>query len=190
MTRTGTQNFASQAIPNQSIYTELALIGGGAALTAIGAQISIPWHPVPFTLQTLSVMVCGLALGARRGAVSQMTYLLAGCCGLPIFAEGSSGIGKVVGPTGGYLVSFVVVAWVLGLAADKGWTTHWGKNVLAFMAGISINLGLGTLWLAACLGLSKSFQVGFVPFFGIEIAKAMIASPVLPLAFRLRNPRV
>jgi biotin transport system substrate-specific component len=184
------QNFASQAIPNQTVYTELALIGGGAALTAIGAQVSVPWQPVPFTLQTLSVMICGLALGARRGALSQVTYLAAGSIGLPIFAEGTSGMAKIAGPTGGYLVSFVVVAWVLGTAADKGWTTHWGKTVVAFLAGILINLGLGTLWLAGYVGLAKALQLGFLPFFGIEMAKAMIASPALPITFRLRSPKV
>ena len=90
-----------------------------AALTAVGAQISIPlpFTPVPFTLQVPMVVLSGLLLGVRYGALSQVVYLLLGAIGLPVFAKFSAGLGIILGPTGGYLVSYPFAAAVAGLAA-------------------------------------------------------------------------
>jgi biotin transport system substrate-specific component len=93
----------------------------GAALTAIGAQISIVTaaSPVPITGQTLAVVVAGAALGARRGVASQMLYVLAGLA-LPVCAEGAQGWDVIWGASGGYLVGFVLAAWIIGWLAEHG----------------------------------------------------------------------
>ena len=87
------------------------------AVTAVAAQIAIPTPPVPFTLQVLAVLLSGLVLGPRHGALAQAVYLLVGTVGVPVFAEFSGGLGVILGPTGGYLISYPIAAAVAGLAA-------------------------------------------------------------------------
>jgi biotin transport system substrate-specific component len=98
---------------------DLLLILGGAGLTALGAQVSlhVPHSPVPITGQTLAVVLAGATLGARRGAASQLVYLLAGLL-LPIYAGGTSGSGVVSGANGGYIFGFILAAWLTGWAAE------------------------------------------------------------------------
>jgi biotin transport system substrate-specific component len=175
---------AQAILPNRSITRDLALIGGGAALTAVASQIQIPWQPVPFTLQTLAVMLVGLGMGARLGILSQLTYLGAGLAGAPVFAGFVGGPAKLIGPTGGYLLAFVATAALLGWMSDRGWTKSVLGSALALAAGSLLTLGLGTLWLGTQIGLQKAVLVGFVPFVAIEALKAMIAIPVVPVTWR------
>jgi biotin transport system substrate-specific component len=100
-------------------------IGAGALLTAVGAQITIPLLPVPFTLQTLFVLLSGAFLGARKGAAAQVAYLAAGAAGLPVFAGFSGTALHLLGPTGGYLLAFP------GAAFLAGWFIHDAKIVSA-----------------------------------------------------------
>ena len=99
---------------------DLAMVGLFAALTAIGAWISIPIPPVPFTFQVLFVLLAGAVLGSARGGLSQIVYVLLGVIGLPVFAGGASGPGVLFGPTGGYIFGFIVAAFVVGaLSGDE-----------------------------------------------------------------------
>src|SRR5829696_7645933 len=88
-----------------------------AAVTAAAAQITIPLSPVPFTLQVLAVILSGLLLGVRHGALAQAVYVLVGAIGVPVFAGFKGGLGILLGPTGGYLISYPIAAAVAGLAA-------------------------------------------------------------------------
>lgn len=101
---------------------DVALVLGGALLTAGLAQVSIsvPGSPVPITGQSLGVIVAAAALGPVRGMAAQFLYLLMGAVGLPFFAEGASGLERILGATGGYLVGFVPAAFLVGLAAQRG----------------------------------------------------------------------
>ncbi len=93
-----------------------------ALLTVITAQISIPVSPVPFTLQTVAVVLAGALLGAKKGALSQVVYLMLGVLGLPVFAmsaDATVGIARLIGPTGGYLLAFPVAAYITGLIIEK-----------------------------------------------------------------------
>lgn len=92
---------------------------GGSALVAVAAQISVPMIPVPMTLQTLAVLLVGLTLGSRLGALSLIAYLLEGAAGLPVFANMSNGL-AFFGPTAGFLFGFVLMAYLAGLANDLG----------------------------------------------------------------------
>src|SRR5215211_7816571 len=91
---------------------DIALVVGGAALTALAAQVAftVPWTPVPYTLQTGAVLLVGTALGTARGTLSMLLYVLVGAAGLPVFAQGSGGAEHLIGATGGYLVGFIVAA--------------------------------------------------------------------------------
>lgn len=95
------------------------LVLGGSVLVAAAAQVSVPMYPVPMTLQTLAVLLVGFSLGSRLGALALVAYLLEGAAGLPVFAEFSNGL-AFFGPTAGFLVGFVMLAYLAGLAADMG----------------------------------------------------------------------
>ncbi len=155
-----------------------------AALTAVGAYIAIPIGPVPIVLQNLFVMLAGLLLGGRWGAISIGVYLVAGAVGLPVFAGGTGGIGKFVGPTGGYLLGFFAAAYLVGVISQ------WGRgsvliDVLAMVTGTAVIYAFGVPWLKVITGmsLSKAVTIGMLPFLigdGIKIAAA------IPIARTLR----
>jgi biotin transport system substrate-specific component len=161
----------------------LALVG--AAFTALCAQASIPWIPVPFTLQTLAVTLCGLSLGARAGLLSQLTYVLAGCAGLPVFAQASGGLSVVLGPTGGYLIAFILTAGALGYVSDRGWTTKPLELAAALTFGNLFILAIGSTWLGFYIPTSQALEKGFFPFLTGAFVKSVAVWLALPAARKL-----
>jgi len=145
-------------------------------VTALSAQVTIPTQPVPFTLQTLAVMLCGLSLGARRGALSQVAYLAGGAARLPVFAGFSAGPEHLFGPTGGYLWGFVLMAGLLGFAADRGADRRYGFCALALLGAITLQLFCGWAWLSTFVGFRAAFFSGVAPFALLEIAKGAVAT--------------
>ena len=156
-----------------------------AALTAVGAQIRIPMFPVPFTLQTLFVILAGSLIGPAWGSISMLIYLAMGLMGLPVFA-GTSGPGIVVTPTFGYLFAFPICAYWIGKQISKIKITkrYFMKVLIVNLVGQLWIFGFGVsyLWLISNLylenrmPLSKAVIVGFVVFIPSLIIKAVIAS--------------
>ena len=105
-------------------------------------RIPLPFTPVPITGQTFAVLLVGAVLGSRRGAASLLLYLMQGLVGLPFFAGGTSGLAILLGPTGGYLVGFIVAAYLVGLLAARGLDRRIPSALLAFLAGESRHLSL------------------------------------------------
>lgn len=155
-----------------------------AALTAAGAYIAIPIGPVPIVLQNLFIMLAGLLLGGRWGLISVAVYLLAGAVGLPVFAGGTGGVGKFVGPTGGYLLGFAAAAYLTGLISEIG-RGRVAIDVLAMVAGTLIIYAFGVSWLKVATGMSfsKAFAVGMLPFL---IGDALKIAAAIPIAKALR----
>jgi biotin transport system substrate-specific component len=157
-----------------------------AALIAVGALVSIPIGPVPIVLQNMFVFLAGILLGKRWGLISLTVYLLAGICGLPVFAGGSGGIGRIIGPTGGYLLGYLPVVFAIGLITEKfgGRTVI---DVIAMICGSALLYSCGVTWLKVLTGMSwiKSLAVGMVPFLlgdAVKIAAAaMIAKALRPV---------
>lgn len=116
-----------------------------SVFTAIGAQIAIPVNPVPFTLQTMIVLLAGALLGPKNGAYSQLVYLTAGAVGIPVFAGGTLGIAILFGPTGGYLLAFPLGAYLTGHLIQK-YKSYFGV-VLSMFAGNILIILVGTLFL-------------------------------------------
>ena len=148
-----------------------------AAIIGVLAQLTIPLPVVPITGQTLAIGLAATILGARFGSISVILYLFIGAVGVPVFAEFSGGISKLVGPTGGYLVGFVPAAFVIGWMLEK--TSFSFRNaLLANIVGMLITLAFGTIWLKAALEMSwtAAFTSGFVPFIFVGILKAALAS--------------
>lgn len=155
-----------------------------AALTAVGAYIAIPIGPVPIVLQNLFIMLAGLLLGGRWGLISVGVYLLAGAVGMPVFAGGTGGVGKFVGPTGGYLLGFAAAAYLTGIISEKG-QGRMAIDVLAMVAGTCVIYAFGVPWLklVAGMSLSKAVGVGMLPFL---IGDALKIAAAIPIAKSLR----
>lgn len=106
-------------INSESLLHKAAMVLGGSLFIAIAAQISVPMYPVPMTLQTLAILLVGLSFGSRLGALTVIAYLAEGAMGLPVFANAMNGA-AFFGPTAGFLVGFVGLAWVAGFAVERG----------------------------------------------------------------------
>lgn len=161
-------------------------------LTIVAAQVSIPlpFTPVPFTLQPMIVLLGGAALGARLGMASQILYIAIGIAGLPVFAASPvlpQGFGRLLGPTGGYLMSYPIAAFVAGYLAQRGFDRRYLTSVLAMGAGLAIIFACGVAWLAwgaPRTGLSAAVATGLVPFIPADIVKVLLAATVLPAVWR------
>jgi len=157
-----------------------------AALMTAGAYISIPVGPVPIVLQNMFVFLAGLLLGSRWGLASVGVYLLAGACGLPVFAGGMGGIGRIVGPTGGYLIGYLPAVFILGYLSQKG-AARLGFDILAMIVGTIILYACGVTWLKALTEMpwSKALTVGMLPFLIGDalkiVAAAVIARTIRPV---------
>lgn len=166
---------------------DAALIVAGAGLTGVAAQISIhipSITPVPFTLQTLAVLLTGAALGSVRGLLSMALYLLAGGVGVPWFANHSHGFS---GASFGYIVGFVLAAGVVGELARRG-NDRAVVSAIGLMAlGDAIILTIGTIWLANDLHLpaAKAIELGVTPFLLTDAIKLTVAALALPAAWKL-----
>ena len=155
-----------------------------AAVTAAAAQIAIPLQPVPFTLQVLAVILCGLLLGSRVGALAQAIYVLVGAVGVPVFSNFTGGLGHVLGPTGGYLISYPLAAAVAGLAANSVATSPRARALLTgFLwgcAGLAVIYVFGTTWLALVANLTPAQAVAtaVAPFLAFDLIKVALATIV------------
>ena len=164
-----------------STITRAALM---AAVTAVAAQITVPLTPVPFTLQVLAVILSGLLLGARIGALAQTVYVLVGAVGVPVFSGFTGGLGHVFGPTGGYLISYPIAAAVAGLAVHTVARASRQRALWAgFLwgcAGLAVIYVFGTTWLAVVSGLSPTEAVttGILPFVIFDLIKVALAALV------------
>jgi biotin transport system substrate-specific component len=169
------------------------------ALTAAAAQISIPlpFTPVPFTLQPMVVLLGGAVLGSRLGIASQGLYLLAGIAGLPVFAASPllpQGALRLLGPTGGYLMSYPLAAFITGALAERGFDRRYIISVLAMTAGLIVIFTCGVLWLAffarpAARGLSVALQTGLYPFVLGDVIKLFVAAAIMPAVWSLIGRR-
>lgn len=164
-----------------------ALILGATLFIAAVAQLSIPLQPVPITGQTFAVLLVGMALGSRRGALALATYLAAGAAGLPVFAEAKSGIATLLGPTGGYLVGFVAAAWAVGYLAERGWDRSLLKTFAAMVIGSAVIYVFGLGWLTRYFAgdLNASLAAGMYPFLIGDAIKAALAALLLPTAWKI-----
>ncbi|TNE44068.1 MAG: biotin transporter BioY [Deltaproteobacteria bacterium] len=171
--------------PAQSWAYSLALVVGGSLFIALAAQIAIPlpFTPVPVTGQSLAVLLLGVLLGSRKGAASVLLYLGEGAMGLPFFAKGAAGLAILRGATAGYLLGFVVAAFVVGWLAERGWDRDLWRSGAAMMVGNAIIFACGLTWLSYLVGFSKALTLGFYPFVPGMLVKLVLASALLPIGW-------
>jgi len=168
-------------------WRDLLLVCGGTLLVAALAQVRLPlpFTPVPVTGQTLGVLLCGALLGSRRGAAALLMYLSAGLAGLPVFAGGAAGGAYLLGATGGYLLGFVLAAWVVGWLCERGLERSWRTAWLPFLAGEALIYLAGLPWLALFVGgPGQAVALGLLPFLPGDLLKMLLAAALLPAAWR------
>ncbi|MBI5765327.1 MAG: biotin transporter BioY [Planctomycetes bacterium] len=160
------------------------LVLGGSLLLIASAKIRIG-GPIPFTMQPWAVILLGAALGSRRGALAVGAYLLQGLSGLPVFANPGAGPAYFMGPTAGYLLSFVPAAYVVGWLAERGWDRRFVTAVSALAIGNAIILFVGAMWLSAFVGAQLAVADGIVKFLVGDALKILLAATALPAAWKL-----
>jgi biotin transport system substrate-specific component len=152
----------------------LAIVG--SLLLTLSAKVQVPFYPVPMTMQTVVVLLIGMAFGARLGVATVALYLAEGAAGLPVFAgtpEKGIGLAYMMGPTGGYLLGFVLAAAIAGWIVE-GWRDAEGLALAVVAGSVTIYLP-GVLWLASFVGFGKAFELGLVPFLWGDLLKAGLA---------------
>lgn len=160
---------------------DMCMIGVSTAIIAIMAQISIPMPlGVPMTMQTFAITLAAIVLGAKNSAIASLIYVLLGAIGVPVFAGLSGGYDKILGPTGGFLISFPIMALIIGLGIDlhtKNKTLSVITMIIGIVVGTVVNYIVGILWF--CFVMESSFMVGFeacvLPFIPTAILKAVLA---------------
>ena len=185
-----------------SLPVQVASVAFFAALTAATAQFSVhlPFTQVPVTFQPIVVLLGGLVLGARLGALSQCLYLAAGIAGLPVFALSATlpmGPMRLMGPTGGYLMAYPFAACVVGVCAERGLGRRWAGSVLAMLLGLAVVYTCGVIWLgyfarlggaSAAVGVGQAFAAGVAPFAIADVSKIAVVAGVVPGLWRLIGP--
>jgi biotin transport system substrate-specific component len=148
------------------------------ALTATGAFIVIPLPPVPITAQTFFLNVSAVLLGGQLGALSQFIYVMLGVVGIPVFAGGKAGLGVIFGPTGGYLLGFIIAAFVIGMISRMKKSAGIFWNIFSMLIGMLIIYLLGSLQLSlvAKMSFQKALTIGVLPFIPGDVIKILLAA--------------
>lgn len=166
-------------------YVLLAV--AGSMLLTLSAKVQVPFWPVPMTMQTAAVLVIGMGFGWRLGGATVALYLAQGAAGLPVFAGTPAkgiGLAYMMGPTGGYLLGFLVAAIVVGYLAERGWDRGFFRALAANALGTAVIFGFGVSWLAGLVGPANAIAFGLTPFLLGAVLKIALGAAVMSLAWR------
>ncbi|ERI94927.1 BioY family protein [Clostridiales bacterium oral taxon 876 str. F0540] len=165
--------------PREMIFTALF-----AALTAIGAFIKFPIGAVPITLQFLFTALAGIMLGARLGALSQLLYVIIGLVGIPVFASGAVGLNAVVSPSFGYLIGFILGAYIIGKVTERSPKPGFVRLIAASILGMVVIYLIGVPYLyfiiknvmGKNIGFYSALKTGCIVFLPGDLIKCIIAA--------------
>jgi biotin transport system substrate-specific component len=183
---------AAPAARNPGWLRQLALVLGGTVALSASSYISIPFWPVPVTMQTFAVLMVGALYGWRLGGITVLAWLLEAALGMPVLAGGKGGIAPFIGPTAGYLFAFPVGAMLMGWLAARGWNgAHPLRAFWAMLLCTTLIVLLGGAWLSALIGPAKGWQLGVLPFLIGDVLKSAMGAATLALwhTARSRLPR-
>ena len=174
--------------PKATLLRNVLLVLSSTTLIALCARISfpVPWSSVPITGQTFAVLLTGALLGSRLGALSVVAYLAQGAMGLPVFAYGG-GAAYFAGPTGGFLIGFVPMAFVVGYLCERGWDRRPWTAAPAMLAGSVVLYIFGLSWLARFVPGDSLLAAGLTPFIAGDLTKIVLATIALPSGWALIN---
>ena len=157
----------------------------GSMILAVSAQMVIPTPFVPFTAQTLALVLLALTLGRYAAVSAVVLYILEGASGLPVFSGGGLGIATLAGPTGGFIFGFLPATFIMGYFADKGARNSIVKTSMAVLIGHVALYTFGLLQLSLFVPTDKVLAFGFLPFVFGDIAKIVMASLLVPFAYKV-----
>jgi biotin transport system substrate-specific component len=181
----------SLALPESGasrLAAQFALAVAGTLLLTLSAKTKVVLGPVDMSLQTLAVFMIAAAFGMRLAVATLLLYMAQGAMGFPVFQgtpEKGIGIAYMLGSTGGYLAGFVVMAAIVGWAADRGWDRNPVKLFGAMLTAEIVMMAMGFAWLAMLIGVEKSWQFGVVPFIVPDLIKVALASALVPAIWSL-----
>ncbi|MBZ9740950.1 MULTISPECIES: biotin transporter BioY [unclassified Mesorhizobium] len=190
-TATTTRPLVFLAMPQDGaarLATQFLLAIAGTLLLTLAAKTRVVLGPVDISMQTLAVFLIAAAFGMRLGVATLLLYMAEGAMGFPVFQgtpEKGIGIAYMLGSTGGYLAGFVVMAAIVGWAADRGWDRHPIKLFNAMLVGEVIMMAMGFAWLALLIGPEKSWQFGVVPFIVGDLIKVALAASLVPAVWSM-----
>ena len=170
------------------ILRAVVLMVVGSLLLTLSAKVQVPFWPVPMTMQTFATLVIGMAYGWRLGGATVLLYLVEGSLGLPVFSKGG-GFAYLAGPTGGYLIGFMVAAALVGWLAERGWDRAPLTTLAAMLLGTAVIYLLGVAWLTTLIGFDGAITHGVLPFLAAAAFKIVLAAAVLPIAWKLVGRR-
>jgi biotin transport system substrate-specific component len=169
---------------DNNVIKQALLILAGVLILACASQLSIPLEPIPLTFQSSTVILIGMMYGARNGCYVVMAYLLAGLCGLPLFANFSSGLSVFYGSSAGYLLGFLPAAFVSGYLTQRGWAHTFLSSLAVACLGVSIIFSLGITVLTQFIGFKSAVAFGLAPFILSEWIKLMAVSFIVPKVWK------
>lgn len=181
----------SLALPQEGaarLATQIFLAVAGTLLLTLSAKTRVVLGPVDISMQTLAVFLISASFGMRLGVATLLLYMAEGAIGFPVFQgtpEKGIGIAYMLGSTGGYLAGFVVMAAIVGWAADRGWDRHPIKLFNAMLVGEILMMAMGFAWLSLLIGAEKSWQFGAVPFIVGDLIKVALAASLVPAVWSL-----
>ncbi len=175
-------NIGRTAFTGRDLAAELIPVMSAVVTIAALSQIVIPLKPVPFTGQTLGILLTAGILGRKKGMLAVLSYVLMGTMGMPFFAGGDFGIARLAGPTGGYLTGFIAASFIVGYLSDKGFFKSFSMSVICMTAGNLVIYISGILWLSRFIRTSDLLATGVYPFIPGDIFKIVIAASLVPAA--------
>ena len=185
------QQAAVAARKSKMSVRDICYAGLFAAVIAVMAQISIPMPMgVPMTMQTFAITLAAVVLGSKLSTISSLIYIIMGAVGLPVLANFSGGFDKFVGPTGGFLLSFPLMAFIIGWGAEHR-KDFKGAYVIALIVGTVINyvIGVALFCAVAKASVATGITACVLPFIPTAIIKAILAS-VIGFAIKTRVPEL
>jgi biotin transport system substrate-specific component len=162
------------------------LILAGTALLALSAHVQVPFWPVKLSMQTFVVLALGIAYGSRLAGATVFAYLIQGAAGLPVFQSGA-GLAYMAGPTGGYLVGFLLAAVIVGWLAERGAMHTFAGALGVVLLGEVLMYAPGLAWLSVLFGPQKAVAFGLVPFIPGEVLKMALAVALVPVVRRVTS---
>ena len=170
---------------SKKIFRYGILTLAGSALIALCAQVSVPFYPVPVTMQTFAVILIGLTYGWRLGGITVALYLIEGSIGLPVFAGGKGGMIVMMGPTAGYLYGFFLAAVACGWFTERGFDRSYLKLIVPLLAGNVLLYTSGLIWLGNFIGWDKPvLELGLYPFIPGDLMKIALVAVLLPTVWK------
>lgn len=181
--------FSRHYLRSNSLINNIILSSLGALLLALSANISIPLNPIPFSFQSLAVLLVGAMLGKKLGLLALFQTIILGLVGLPVFADGSNTLTALSSPSAGYIYGFIASIYIAAWGSEKGFDRRLWTALILFACAHQIIFVFGVLYLSVYLKISlgTAFTLGYLPFVGFDLLKFGFAAVLMVFLWRTQS---